>query len=252
MRPKAQGRRWMAVRVASPFRRYRHDPMFRSLPSPVLLLDEDRTVVAVNRSKLPMTGWREDDLVGMNVIDAFPERPGHSEPGVVDAFVESFERTLRTGRPQRLNALRYDVQDRRTSDKLIRKRWTVVTSAIRVGDARGVLCQVDDVTFLDENLVAAAGRHQQAFAAVKADGAEVEDVNAVLRALSECSDIASEAAQLREALRTRPVIEQAKGIIMADRRCGPEEAFDLLKRLSNDTNVRIAEVAAAVIYQRTH
>ena len=38
---------------------------------------------------------------------------------------------------------------------------------------------------------------------------------------------------------------------MADRRCGADEAFEAIKRLSNDTNVRIADVAAAVIYHRT-
>lgn len=239
--------------AGGPFRRYRDDPMFRSLASPVLLLDQDGTVAAVNRSHLPVIGWREADLVGMNLFEAFPECPPHSEPGAAEAFRDAFERTLRTGRPQRLNALRYDVPDRRSTDRLIRKRWTVNTSAIRVGQARGVLCQVEDVTFVDEELVAAAGRHRETFADLGVDaGQEVEDLNAVLRVLSEYSDIASEAAQLREALRTRPVIEQAKGIIMADRRCGADEAFELLKRLSNDTNVRIADVAAAVIYQRTH
>ena len=31
-------------------------------------------------------------------------------------------------------------------------------------------------------------------------------------------------------LDTMPVIEQAKGILMAQHGCGPEEAFDLLRR----------------------
>jgi AmiR/NasT family two-component response regulator len=34
-----------------------------------------------------------------------------------------------------------------------------------------------------------------------------------------------------------PVIEQAKGIIMAQQRCGPEEAFDLLRRVSQDSQI---------------
>jgi AmiR/NasT family two-component response regulator len=38
---------------------------------------------------------------------------------------------------------------------------------------------------------------------------------------------------------------------MADRKCTAEEAFALLTRLSNDTNLRLADVAAAVVYQRT-
>ncbi len=35
-------------------------------------------------------------------------------------------------------------------------------------------------------------------------------------------------ARLQVKIGTMPVIEQAKGIVMAQQRCGPEEAFDLL------------------------
>ena len=44
-----------------------------------------------------------------------------------------------------------------------------------------------------------------------------------------------------------PVIEQAKGIIMAQRRCGPEEAFDLLRRASQRTNVKVHVLAARIV-----
>jgi hypothetical protein len=43
------------------------------------------------------------------------------------------------------------------------------------------------------------------------------------------------------------VIEQAKGIIMAQHRCGPEEAFDLLRRVSQRTNVKVRELAAQTV-----
>ncbi len=41
---------------------------------------------------------------------------------------------------------------------------------------------------------------------------------------------ASAFARLQARLDTMPVIEQAKGVLMAQQRCGPEEAFDLLRR----------------------
>ena len=41
-----------------------------------------------------------------------------------------------------------------------------------------------------------------------------------------------QAEQLREAMRSRAVIEQAKGVLMARRRCSPDEAFDLLREVS--------------------
>src|SRR5215471_16429294 len=44
-----------------------------------------------------------------------------------------------------------------------------------------------------------------------------------------------------------PVIEQAKGIVMAQRGCRPEEAFDLLRRASQRANVRVYVLAAQIV-----
>ncbi|OLF16376.1 GAF and ANTAR domain-containing protein [Actinophytocola xanthii] len=53
-------------------------------------------------------------------------------------------------------------------------------------------------------------------------------------------------AQLREALDSRDAIGQAKGILMARRGVSPEEAFDLLRRTSQELNVKLREVAESV------
>ena len=53
------------------------------------------------------------------------------------------------------------------------------------------------------------------------------------------------------AMRSRAVIEQAKGIIMGDRRCSADEAFAILTKLSQDTNRKLRDVAAALVAQAT-
>lgn len=53
--------------------------------------------------------------------------------------------------------------------------------------------------------------------------------------------------QMEAALTSRAAIEQAKGILMATRRCSPEEAFELLRTESNNTNRKLREVAADII-----
>jgi GAF domain-containing protein len=63
------------------------------------------------------------------------------------------------------------------------------------------------------------------------------------------SDIARQAQTLREAMRSRAVIEQAKGIFMAARQCGPDEAFDVLVRLSQTRHIKLRDVAAQVVSQ---
>jgi hypothetical protein len=46
-----------------------------------------------------------------------------------------------------------------------------------------------------------------------------------------------------------PVIEQAKGILMAQQRCGPDEAFDLLRRASQRANIKVSVLAAHIVEQ---
>ncbi|MGV9214032.1 ANTAR domain-containing protein [Micromonospora sp. RB23] len=58
---------------------------------------------------------------------------------------------------------------------------------------------------------------------------------------------ATMAEQMRQAMRSRAVIEQAKGIIMGERRCSPEEAFALLSKVSQDSNLKVREVAEALV-----
>jgi GAF domain-containing protein len=58
------------------------------------------------------------------------------------------------------------------------------------------------------------------------------------------------AADMAEAMRTRAVIEQAKGILIAERGIGPDDAFDILRELSQTTNVKLREVAARLVAAR--
>jgi transcriptional regulator with GAF, ATPase, and Fis domain len=53
--------------------------------------------------------------------------------------------------------------------------------------------------------------------------------------------------QLRTAMQSRAVIEQAKGVLMAARRCTDEQAFDLLVQLSQTSNRKLRDVAQALV-----
>ena len=56
---------------------------------------------------------------------------------------------------------------------------------------------------------------------------------------------------LREALATRDVIGQAKGILMATRHIDADAAFDLLRTTSQDRNVKLRAVADHVVFAGT-
>lgn len=58
-----------------------------------------------------------------------------------------------------------------------------------------------------------------------------------------------EAAQLRTAMASRAVIEQAKGILMGHHRCTAEGAFTILRTRSNQENRKLRDVAQQIVDQ---
>jgi len=55
------------------------------------------------------------------------------------------------------------------------------------------------------------------------------------------------AMQMQQAMASRAVIEQAKGILMRDNRCSPDDAFAMLVRASNQGNRKLRDVAQAMV-----
>jgi GAF domain-containing protein len=53
--------------------------------------------------------------------------------------------------------------------------------------------------------------------------------------------------QLRRAMEHRAVIEQAKGVVMSERRCTADEAFAILTRMSQTSNRKLRDVASALV-----
>jgi GAF domain-containing protein len=63
----------------------------------------------------------------------------------------------------------------------------------------------------------------------------------------EATDLAD---NLRQAMISRAVIEQAKGVIMASTGVDPDQAFDILRDQSQQTNEKLRDVAAAIVEQQ--
>jgi AmiR/NasT family two-component response regulator len=62
-----------------------------------------------------------------------------------------------------------------------------------------------------------------------------------------CWDATELGDRLGGAMQSRAVIEQAKGILMGAQRCGPDEAFDLLRRASQGEDVKLREIAQRIV-----
>ena len=63
----------------------------------------------------------------------------------------------------------------------------------------------------------------------------------------ELDDLPGLSRRIGEAMSARAVVEQAKGVIMGVRRCGPDEAFDELRRSARLENARVQDIARRVL-----
>ena len=56
---------------------------------------------------------------------------------------------------------------------------------------------------------------------------------------------------LRAAMASRTIIDQALGILMGQLRCNADDAFAVLRKTSQDTNTKLRDVAATLITKTT-
>lgn len=66
-------------------------------------------------------------------------------------------------------------------------------------------------------------------------------------ALSRDEDLHTEVAQLRRAMQTRPVIDQAIGVLMASFSLSPEDAWNVLVAVSQNTNTKLHQLARQLV-----
>ncbi|MFF5991577.1 ANTAR domain-containing protein [Prauserella flavalba] len=65
--------------------------------------------------------------------------------------------------------------------------------------------------------------------------------------LAQVTHLENELEGLRRALRTRATIEQAMGVLVVSHRCTPQEAFQVLVRLSQQYNIKLHRIAHALL-----
>lgn len=92
---------------------------------------------------------------------------------------------------------------------------------------------------------------QDAFADLDIETAEMlaSAVGAVINQVTERDRLTRMSHEMEEALQSRAVIDQAKGIIVARYGCDPEQAFQRLVRVSRNNNVKLREVARLLVDQ---
>jgi len=241
--------------VSNPLEGRHRDPVFLSQSTPTVVIDDRMVIRAATPAYQRMTQRHEEELVSVGVFDAFPENP--DGPGDSSTtLLGSLEHSLGRSRGDVLLPLRYDIPDPARPGRFLERTWVLVSTPVFDGERTiGVSIRVQDVSPLGDRLLGVLQEYAGLLAEQDAVSAASQDAAASLfEALGSMDDYAAlgrEVTHLRRALKTRPVIEQAKGMIMAERKCDEAAAFAALRSMSQNSNVPLGQVAAAVVYQAT-
>ena len=78
-----------------------------------------------------------------------------------------------------------------------------------------------------------------------------EQLAEALLSMDACRATAQLAKDLAEAMKSRSVIEQAKGMVMAEQLVDADEAFQLLARVSQREGIKVRDLASRLVEQRS-
>jgi PAS domain-containing protein len=127
---------------------------FKSMPGAVALLSPDLVILDVSDGYLDAAGRGPDQIVGRNILEAFPDNPrdpGDTGPRDLRA---SLEAVLANGMPDFIDPTRYDVEDPGHPGKFEERYWTIANVPVR--DAAGQITMIVHIAQEVTNLVHAA------------------------------------------------------------------------------------------------
>lgn len=224
-------------------------PVFVESDAALLVVDGDLVIRAVNPAYLQATIRSKDELVGVPMFEAFPDNPDDPNADGVAKLSASFQLVFSRSTRDRMALQRYDIRAHDPRDGFLRRFWHPVNSPLHDerGRTLGALHHVEDVTEVLEPLLAGQDRLPGHIPQPLWEST----VTALARETLAHVQTRTERDQLRQALDSRIVLEQAKGVIMAVRHCSPDEAFERLRHWSRSSNRRIHDVAREVIRRAT-
>jgi transcriptional regulator with GAF, ATPase, and Fis domain len=148
-----------------------------------------------------------------------------------------------TGEGPCLSAIR-DHEVFQTDDLVAEERWPRFSA--RAAEETGVRSILAFRLFVEEDTLGALNLYSDRPSAFDQEDRAVGAVFATHAAVA--FSTARHEAQMDQALASRDLIGQAKGIIMAREGVTAEQAFAMLRRASQDLNMKLREVAERVAY----
>lgn len=126
--------------------------LFAASPNAYVLLDSELTIVEVNEAYMETTGRERDELLGLNLFDAFPGNPDDPVDPNVRRLKASLERVLSTGERDSLALIPYRIPEKTPEGEVSHEEryWSATHTPIfnEDGDVEYILQHTADVTDL--------------------------------------------------------------------------------------------------------
>ncbi|MCC5033900.1 ANTAR domain-containing protein [Streptomyces sp. WAC 00631] len=231
------------------------EAVFHATTAPLLVLTTDLVIRDANRAYASATFREREELLGQHMFDAFPDDPHDPRADGVANLSASLRRVLRGAGVDTMRVQRYPIPFRDSPSGFRDMYWSPVNSPVTDahGEITGILHHVEDVTAFHEDLRRVERAYGQADTPTARTHSAVaqrryaEHIEQTTDDTKRHRELEEEIAQLRQALRSRGVIDQAIGIVQAERRCNPEDAFQLLVDVSQRTNLKLRDIAGALV-----
>lgn len=147
---------------------------FDASPNPYMLITPDFRFAGMNAAYLEVTGSTRDALIGQNLFDIFDSGPTEAGRENSRQLRASFERVLKTGKPDHLAVIRYAIPRAQPSGETIleERYWTATHTPIRDADGKTayILQHTNDITELEGLRRQAAGRQTETALNVRIGG----------------------------------------------------------------------------------
>lgn len=210
-----------------------------------VVLDRNLTIRAASTAYERATLRGRGELIGQFLFDAFPEDPDDPQANGVTRLAASLENAMRREEIDNMWIQRYDIPDPDTPGEFIPRVWSPLnTPLIDHGELIGVVHRYgSEISDIRVALTVIAR-------AIDAVGSlpptEILHTLAAVDAVHNARHLA-EVEHLRHAIESRDIIGQAKGMLMERFDVDAAAAFDLLVKLSQDTNTRLEQIARTLV-----
>jgi PAS domain-containing protein len=111
-----------------------YEAAFKKLPGATALLSPDLVILDVSDGYLDAAGRGPAEIVGRNILEAFPKNPHDADDTGPRDLLDSLEAVLATGEPDFMNPTRYDVEDLAHPGEFEERYWAVANMPICAAD----------------------------------------------------------------------------------------------------------------------